>query len=157
MAMLDKEKNTRIKAKDAKEKLIAARALEEPDDNFNLNLPKTGEKDLDEHYEKDGKFTWPARFFEAPASKVERIDLKNRNYYYGETRDGKPHGRGAKVWLSYDSPAILEAWYKDDVATGEGRLINSKGEVYHGKFENNKKNGHGILTFSTGSKYEGNW
>jgi len=78
---------------------------------FVLKLPKTGNKKLDFYYEQAGNFTWCPRFFYAPASPITRIDLGKGDYYYGESRDGIPHGRGAKVFLFSGYPRIREAWY----------------------------------------------
>jgi len=75
-------------------------------------LPKTGIKNLDFYYENESRYKWSAPFFDAPASPIIRIDLGKGKYYWGETKDGKPHGRGAKVFLSDDKDSwITEAWY----------------------------------------------
>jgi len=90
---------------------------------FVLNLPKTGIEKLDFYYAKEDNFKWCHRFFDAPASPFTRIDLGDGDYYYGETRDGIPHGRGAKVLLSIKVPRITESWYNSGKATDNGRFM----------------------------------
>ena len=115
--MLEKEPERRITSEDAFKALLTGvdpdpiPDMPKPDSEFVLNLPPTGIKDLDSNYEKESRFRYSARFFDAPAAPITRIDLGDGDYYYGETKDGKPHGRGAKVLLSVKSPEIKEAWY----------------------------------------------
>jgi len=120
----EEKKEQRITSIDGMKSLLTANVVSRPAPSkqvpcdFELNLPKTGVKDLDDHYEKECKYKWSAPSFDAPASPITHINLGNGNYYYGETKDGKPHGRGAKVILSDDTPYIEEAWYNYGEATG---------------------------------------
>ena len=108
LSMLEKKPDQRITSIEAMKALISGDAIPKPvppkPSGFVLNLPKTGVKDLDSNYEKEVKFEWSAPSFDAPASPITRIDLGDGDYYYGETKDGKPHGRGAKVFLSVNPP-----------------------------------------------------
>ena len=112
--MLEKVPERRITSKEAMLALLTGKfdkVVIVDDGVFILNLPKTGNEKLDSYYAKEGNYTWCPRFFDAPASPLTRIDLGNGIYFYGETRDGIPHGRGAKVFLSGGYPRIIESWY----------------------------------------------
>jgi len=101
LSMLEKKAEQRITSIEAMKTLLSEnpipkRAPPKPvPSDFDLNLPKTGVKDLDSNYEKASKYKWSSPSFDAPPSPITRIDLGDGDYYYGETKDGKPHGRGA--------------------------------------------------------------
>lgn len=61
--------------------------------------------------------------------KENRIDFENVDYYIGEIKDGKPHGKGVK-------------YYKD-------------WKKYEGDFIKGIREGNGITTFQNGDKYIG--
>ena len=135
LKMLEKAPERRITSKEAMVALLTGKfdkVVIVDDGVFVLNLPKTGIKKLDSYYEKEAKFTWCPRFFDAPASPITRIDLGDGDYYYGETKEGKPHGRGAEVLLSIKVPGIRESWYNSGKATGNGRFICETGDRYEG-------------------------
>ena len=115
LKMLEKAPERRITSKQATVALLTGKfdkVVVVDDGVFVLNLPKTGIEKLDFYYAKEANFKWSPCFFDAPASPLTRIDLGNGNYYYGETRDGVPHGRGAMVFLSdMKLRSIREAWF----------------------------------------------
>ena len=43
------------------------------------------------------------------------------------------------------------------MAFGKGRFFHVEGDVYDGKFANNKANGMGTYTNMNGGRYEGMW
>ena len=94
-------------------------------------------------------------FAVGPVQFVNHLDLGDGDFYVGETANGKPHGRGVKVLLSLNPPAIREAWYKEGQATGRGRFISESGHSYEGELLNDKLDGEGKYTFSSGSTYIG--
>ena len=67
--------------------LLSEKVEVKQEDDFVLNLPKTGNMSLDSHYEAQAAYKWGSRFFDAPSSDIQRIELEN-GYYFGETRDG---------------------------------------------------------------------
>jgi len=73
----------------------------------------------------------------------------------GETAKGKPHGRGVLVRLSLETPIIIEAWFKDGLATGRGRSICEDGGIYEGSFRDGKHHGQGKYRFPNGDCYAG--
>jgi hypothetical protein len=43
------------------------------------------------------------------------------------------------------------------MANGYGRLVHIKGDVYEGKWTEDKANGFGVYTHLNGRRYEGHW
>lgn len=86
---------------------------------------------------------------------TSHLDLGNGDFYVGETAKGRPHGRGVKVFLSWNPPVIREAWYKEGDATGRGRMIGENGNIYIGEYLNDKKHGHGTYKWPSGTSYTG--
>ncbi|KQY84329.1 hypothetical protein ASD24_11290 [Paenibacillus sp. Root52] len=72
------------------------------------------------------------------ASSMTTLDFSNGATYYGETKNGKPHGDGTMTW--------------------------SKSKTYSGSWVNGKRSGYGVYQLITRDeysittlKYEGNW
>lgn len=68
--------------------------------------------------------------------------LPNLWYYKGQidSKTGLKDGRGVQVW---PDGGIYEGYWKDDKATGIGRMIHSDGDVYNGEFKEDKLQGYG--------------
>ena len=79
--------------------------------------------------------------------------INDKLIYKGEFIDGEYNGKGL---LIKNGASIFGNWTK---GICNGKVVYKKeGEFeYKGNFENNKKNGYGIESYSDGSKYEGNF
>ena len=73
-------------------------------------------------------------------------------YYEGDVKDGKPHGRGKRVW---DDGDVYEGEWKDGKKHGAGKYTYASGSVYEGDWLNGKRHGKGKYTWSDGGVYEG--
>ena len=76
--------------------------------------------------------------------------------YRGQTKDGKPHGRGVLTWSNGNR---YEGDFVDGKRTGTG-VYTSDGERYEGGYRDDKFHGHGVQTWSYGEyggAYEGEW
>ena len=74
--------------------------------------------------------------------------------YIGQSKDGKPHGKGKMVFANGDE---YDGGWKDGKMHGEGVCEYANGSVYKGAWENGKMNGRGEVVFANGNKYEGEW
>ncbi|OMF24153.1 hypothetical protein BK133_23345 [Paenibacillus sp. FSL H8-0548] len=91
---------------------------------------------------------------EAASEKVYREISKNVTYY-GQLKDGKPHGKGTMTW--YATKTYSGDWV-DGFRTGSGKYVNryeSEGKdylvTYDGEWKNDMKSGTGtLLTKITG-------
>ena len=63
----------------------------------------------------------------------------------GDCKDGKANGYGKQVWRYYDFPK----W--------KGTLRGWRKSTYIGMMRGGKKDGHGVLTWPDGGKYDGQW
>ncbi len=64
-------------------------------------------------------------------NRFECFEYQGGNYFIGETRDGKPHGKGFYIW--------------------------SNGNVWYGEWAYGERNGYGISMPCEGFVYEGKW
>jgi hypothetical protein len=69
-------------------------------------------------------------------------------------KDGKKHGKGKMDYASGDSYTGI---WVDDNRTGHGVYTWPSGNRYEGQFKDNKKHGKGKMDFSDGNKYIGDW
>lgn len=81
--------------------------------------------------------------------------------YHGETRDGKPHGRGV---LTFDDGDRYEGEFRDDRYHGRGLFTwKGTGEYaghegrYEGDFRDGKQHGRGVKVWPDGGRYEGDF
>ena len=106
-----------------------------------------------------------------------KMELPEGDQYEGETKDGKPYGRGHYISASgeereglfiegllngegnmkLENGIELSGNFVKNLLNGEGKMKNPNGEVYTGEFRNGKKEGKGVLIFSNGDKYEGDF
>ena len=86
---------------------------------------------------------------------------KENGFYIGQAikKENKiiREGKGVFKYLSPENLTYIGYW-KNDMKNGKGKLIDNKDKIiFEGNFDNNKKNGNGILIFVNGDKYEGNF
>ena len=76
----------------------------------------------------------------------------------GACVDGKASGRGRTVWRwSGGKEAVIESGFRDGKIHGHGSLTLSGGSRYEGEWRDGKQHGHGVYTKSDGTRYEGEW
>ena len=86
---------------------------------------------------------------------LEGMTLVNTgDFYEGEWRNGKPHGRG-KVTFPETGGYYIGS-LKDGLAHGKGTLVGTHSK-YVGEWKNDKRNGYGTDTSLNGNKYVGEW
>ena len=74
--------------------------------------------------------------------------------YYGETRDGQPHGVGYKRWG--DGSWYFGEWVdgiEQTVRRASSRYVWANGCEYIGTFSKGKRHGQGTKTWPDGTKY----
>ncbi len=78
--------------------------------------------------------------------------------YEGSWKHGKTCGRGKKYYPASDRRAFYEGEFLDGAYHGQGRLEKKDGTCYRGGYENGKREGYGVQTY-TGKlvRYEGYW
>ena len=90
---------------------------------------------------------------------VEKNDKDEDYIYLGEIAkyDNKTQcGKGIRVWITGDSPAILIGWFRNGSFTGHGRNIFENSLTYYeGEFFNYKFHGQGTLKQIDKDDYEG--
>lgn len=93
-------------------------------------------------------------FHAAPAAAQAAPDTLTftNGAYQGETRDGKPHGRGVLRLTSGDT---YDGQYLDGLRHGRGVLTLRNGDRYEGDFVRDALTGKGRWTFANGDRYEG--
>lgn len=78
----------------------------------------------------------------------------NGNKYVGEFREGKYHGEGK--YISHDGVTYEGNW-ENDQKNGFGVIKFPGGNMYEGYFLNGKFHGKGRYTKNDGSMYDGDW
>lgn len=104
-------------------------------------------------YEKD--FILSFQFMpDRPRNKTDqpKVILSNGTFYTGDRLNGKKNGFGIQEW---PDGSKLECYWKQDTATGKGRMTYSDGDIYEGDWADDQANGEGILIQVNGSKYKG--
>jgi hypothetical protein len=108
---------------------------------------------------------------------LEGMTLVNTgDFYEGEWRNGKPHGRGKvtfpetggyyignlKDGLAHGKGTLVDTHYKyvgewkNDKRNGFGKAILTD-QIYEGEWKNDTLHGYGTVTFTNGNKYVGEW
>ncbi|MCE9501614.1 MAG: hypothetical protein K8R21_14110 [Leptospira sp.] len=87
-----------------------------------------------------------------------KIRFENGDQYEGEIKGSKPSGKG--TYISTDG-MIYMGGFRDGKREGHG-VVNyttglHEGEQYIGEWKENQRNGHGIYAWPDGRKYVGNW
>ena len=80
----------------------------------------------------------------------------NGNRYIGEHKNGKPHGKGVKLYDDTNLKSYEGDWYYGK-RQGKGTLIWQDGSRYVGDWKNDFRDGYGVQYDSDGEIYEGNW
>ncbi|ELR22656.1 radial spoke head 10 B family protein, putative [Acanthamoeba castellanii str. Neff] len=113
-----------------------------------------------------------------PVAARAPVDIDVRDVTYrGEYKDGRPHGRGYKVWVDGDwydgewrqgrqhgrgiyccpSGRRYEGEWKDGLKHGKGVKIWANGDRYEGEWREGTQHGKGIYIWANGDRYEGGW
>ena len=77
--------------------------------------------------------------------------------YYGELKNGEPHGKGSIFWSN--GGKYIGDWYLGK-RTGKGTIIYSNGEIYNGEVVDGKREGKGIMYYLNDNlqySYFGEW
>jgi hypothetical protein len=74
------------------------------------------------------------------------------DYYEGEIRNGKPHGRGIFVYANDDR---YEGQVSNGQPSGRGIFLFANNTRYEGTIINGEPNGTGTFTFENGNRYQG--
>eukprot|EP01114_Cavostelium_apophysatum_P015268 TRINITY_DN4122_c0_g1_i4.p1 TRINITY_DN4122_c0_g1~~TRINITY_DN4122_c0_g1_i4.p1 ORF type:complete len:945 (+),score=286.26 TRINITY_DN4122_c0_g1_i4:179-3013(+) len=80
------------------------------------------------------------------------MDYGKKMIYTGEWRAGVPHGKGL---FSQGEIMFYGVWKSGVKKKGEIKWAN--GDVYNGKFRNDRMHGAGVLKCGNGDKYDGEW
>ena len=88
-----------------------------------------------------------------------KVSIVNADYvYFGEVRDGKRHGKGE---CKFKGGKLLGDMYdgewENDKRNGHGVMKYADGDVYDGEFRDDKKHGHGVFKYADGGVYDGEW
>ena len=84
-----------------------------------------------------------------------QLILPDGGRYEGESRNGKPHGRGIETWPSRG--VVYEGeWYEGE-RHGQGVLMYHDGGRYKGEFRCGFPYGQGVHTWPDGTRYEGGY
>lgn len=81
-----------------------------------------------------------------------RVDLPDGGYYFGQLRDGQPHGTGTKHFTNGN---IYAGEWRNGLRHEKGKLTFRNGDVYEGVFDSDAISGVGRLTFADGGNYQG--
>jgi hypothetical protein len=90
----------------------------------------------------------------ADVNNVEEITLEDGEYYRGQVKDGKPHGKGIII---LKDGSRFEGKFKDGKAFERGVYTWPDGAGWEGELKNDLPNGKGIQTWSNGERYEGEY
>ncbi len=107
---------------------------------------RLGNFPFDDHLVNDG----------VPKTIVGPQEIENGAIYYGHwfSEKGERNGFGMQLWP--DGSKYVGYW-KEDKASGSGRLIHSDGDVYTGEWKDDMAYGHGKYIDVTGMEYVGEW
>jgi len=83
-----------------------------------------------------------------------RMQKYPNGIYYGETINGRRHGKGI---LLRSNKGSYEGDWENDLKHGEGLEFASNGSIYEGQYRNGKPDGYGIFLWPNGELYEGDW
>lgn len=72
-------------------------------------------------------------------------DNKNEaDYYFGQFKDGKEHGKGKFAWRNGD---VYDGEFQNGFKSGNGTYMYTNGKKYEGQFLKDNFNGFGKLTY----------
>jgi hypothetical protein len=100
---------------------------------------------------------------ENQGSNEQRATLKNGSppnggVYEGETRNGKPHGKGKYTYANgdiYEGDFAYNKYSHEGEPHGKGKMTFTNGDIYEGDFFDSRITGKGKYTYTDGSFYEG--
>jgi len=80
----------------------------------------------------------------------------NGTIYLGQWLVGTQirHGRGASI---NKNGSLFEGHYKEGYREGPGRMVTEQGVVHMGSYSSEEWDGHGVLQFTDGREYNGNF
>ena len=73
--------------------------------------------------------------------------------YEGDWKNNEMHGWG----VFFNDDEKYEGEFIDGVYDGNGRLVESSGEIYEGRFRDGMKHGIGTIISQNGTKFKGEW
>lgn len=85
---------------------------------------------------------------------ADQVLRTSHGSYYGEIKNGFPHGFGTMIWD--DGDEYVGDWIEGRFE-GVGVMIFANGDRYEGQVKNWLYDGNGIYTFSSGEQYDGAW
>ncbi|XP_061082643.1 alsin isoform X1 [Conger conger] len=91
---------------------------------------------------------------------VPNKNLDKNHHYHGHWKEGKMHGFGT---YRYASGEVYEGWFQENMRQGHGilrsgKLTSSSPSVFIGQWLQDRKNGYGVFDDITrGEKYMGMW
>ncbi|KAK1737727.1 phosphatidylinositol-4-phosphate 5-kinase-related protein [Skeletonema marinoi] len=84
---------------------------------------------------------------------MAKITFDSGNAYEGDVVDGKPDGRGKKIYSYW----TYEGDWKNGMRHGEGTVKWPDGDFYKGQWKDDSMHGQGIYKWTDGNSYEGEW
>ena len=107
-----------------------------------------------------GKFTFPEGIYDGEVvdGKREGVGIllyPNGAAYEGEWHNDEPHGKGAKY--KADGTLSYEGLWTHGKRKTENKRITLKDGIYIGGVLGNKRHGYGVMDYSNGERYEGDW
>ena len=84
------------------------------------------------------------------------MDYGNGDFYVGQWKDGKRHGRG--MFFS-STEGTYDGEFLGDIKEGFGNMQHKNGDFYSGHWKKGLYHGHGVLNCVTGGmvSYDGTW
>ena len=82
------------------------------------------------------------------------IFLPNGDFYQGEIKNSKFHGKGKYIYINGDK---YKGNFLNGVKNGDGFFEYNNGTFYQGEFSNDKFNGKGVMKWKDGTEYKGNF
>lgn len=128
-------------------------------ENVNYSSPADLRKCVTEAVNKmEGKLPESNYVSNYVSNSMERVEMMiGEDKYFGEIRNGQPHGKGKITYSANDHRKYYEGDWSEGKRHGYGTLVFNDGDKYVGNYEDGEWNGYGIYYFADGRRYEGNW
>ncbi len=141
-----------------------------------INTPE-GFEDLQEHFEKIGRYGHQPKPIDYIHNGYEKVTLPDGSVYEGDWVLNKMQGMGKRVWqdgaefegewskghigrngrMKFADGRIYEGQWYLDVPCDDGVMTYPDGGRYEGYVEDGQRNRHGVMTYPDGSVYDGEW